>query len=238
MNRQEKIKEYKEYGFSEPDIAKEMNIDISLVRSALVNNQAKVRTEVKSYTSTHGYSDVRKNHKLKMYATDVDRPVYELLYKYGSNYLNKIIKNYGLKPAAHFIDVIPSNLITLKTYFGYNNVIPRDALERITYFSTSLRREVDERDHRECIRCERPVSDKEIRYHKISHPGPMEVNNCATLCHWCRGTKILRCIAKDPDIFNDLGFADFKVWIDTSAAFQHQNNRDYDKETLFKCLKH
>lgn len=214
MNRQNLIKEYDSYGFTAEQISEELNISLDLVKSALMV-YPKPTTEIKAKSlryKTHIYD--------KRQATDRDRPMYELLYRVKPRKLNKIIKKMGSVKAAQMLGCKRNDIIALKYHFGYHEHIPGDALERICYFSTDLRRKIDERDDRTCVRCKRQVSNDKIRYHKISHPGPMTVDNCATLCLNCRATKILKEYDKDIHQFDGMGFEEFVEWVEENVGYE------------------
>lgn len=222
MNRQDLIKDYVDYGFSAKDIAEELGIDEVLVKSALIE-QKPLRTE----TPASSIKAIYKDTTYKTHATDKTMPMYELLYEYGPKELNRMIKNWGLKPTAEYLKVKWSILYSLKVHFGYHEPLPMDALHRITYFSDEIRKSVDERDNRECIRCERHIEKKNIRYHKISHPGPMCIDNCATLCQYCRH-RTLKHIYDNYRTFYRMRYNDFRAWIHNNDAFVHRD-RVYPK---------
>lgn len=102
-NRQDIIKEYAEYGFSEKEIAKKMQMDISLVKEAL-RTYGPLRTETPS-KSSRGYLDLTKSGKWKEYATDRERTFLELLYEYGPKELNRLRNNFGLCRAAEWLRI-------------------------------------------------------------------------------------------------------------------------------------
>ena len=214
MNRQNLIKEYDSYGFTAEQITEELNIPLILVKSALMV-YPKPTTEIKAKSlryQSHIYD--------KRQATDRDRPMYELLYRTKPRRLNRMIKKTGAIITAKMLKCKRNDIVALKYHFGYHERIPGDALNKICYFSTKLRREVDERDHRTCVRCGRAISDDKIRYHKISHPGSMTVDNCATLCLNCRSTKILKEYDKDIKQFDGMGFEGFIEWIEEKVPYK------------------
>lgn len=214
MNRQDLIKEYSSYGFTAEQISKELDIPLYLVKSALMV-YPKSTTEIKAKSlryESHIYD--------KRQATDRDRPLYELLYRVKPRKLNKMIKKMGTIITAKMLGCKRNDIIALKYHFGYYERIPGDALEKICYFSTDLRRKVDERDHRTCVRCHHPIAGDKIRYHKISHPGPMTVDNCATLCLNCRATKVLKEYDRDIHQFDGMGLEEFKEWIEERVPYE------------------
>lgn len=156
----------------------------------------------------------------KRQATDRDRPMYELLYANKPRRLNKMIKKMGTIITAKILNCTRNDIIALKYHFGYHERIPGNALEKICYFSTDLRRKIDKRDNRTCVRCHRKINDDKIRYHKISHPGPMTVDNCATLCLNCRSTKILKEYDRDIHQFEDMRFGEFLKWIEEKVPYK------------------
>lgn len=213
INRQNLIKEYSNYGFTAEQISEELDIPLYLVESALMV-YPKTTTEIKAKSLRY------KSHIYdKTQATDRDRSMYELLYRVKPRKLNKIIKKMGTIKAAQILGCTRNDIIALKYHFGYHERIPGNALERICYFSTDLRRKVDERDNRTCVRCHRKIDDDKIRYHKISHPGPMTVDNCATLCLNCRATKILKEYDKDIHQFDGMRFEEFKEWVEEKMPY-------------------
>lgn len=207
-NRQDMIKEYKDYGYSNTKIAEVLDIDIIMVNSALMEyNRPITERETQSLKRLYKGSD------WKSHARDKHMGSYEVLYKYGAQHLNKIIKRYGLRPAADWLHIRQNDLISLKIHFGYYNNIPGDAIERITYFSHDIRKEVDERDKRACIRCRKALDAESIRYHKITHPGAMTMANCATLCDYCREGRVIKHIKAHNRVFYGMTFENFRTWI-------------------------
>lgn len=222
MNRQDLIKQYADYGLTAEEISKELDLPIFLIKSALIKPTKKItERKVKQLRCS-----VPKYDKEK--ATDVTRPMYEILYKYGPRKINKFINKVGYELTSEVFGCKKGDLIALKLHFGYYNPIPGNALDTITYFSDKLRRKVDKRDNRHCIRCGRPINDKNIRYHKISQPGPMETDNCATLCLYCRSFRILKHYDADPERFRGMRFKEFREWIYKNDPFHHRN-RVYPK---------
>ena len=214
MNRQILIKEYADYSFTPEQISQELDIPLELVKSALFV-YPKTTTEIKAKSLRY------KSHIYdKRQATDRDRPMYELLYRNKPRRLNKMIKKMGTIVTAQILGCTRNDIVALKYHFGYYERIPGDALNKICYFSNTLRRKVDERDYRTCVRCKRPVNYDKIRYHKISHPGPMTVDNCATLCLNCRSTKILKEYDKDIHQFDGIGFEGFVGWIEEKVSYK------------------
>jgi len=188
MNKQDLVKEYYDYGMAVQDIAKELNMPLGLVNSALETPKLK-QTE----KPAQGLNQYIVSRDYKIHAVDREMPMYELLYEYGPIELNRMLNKLGIKYTCMCLGVHKHVIIALKYHFGYHEDLPKEALNRISYFSTKLRREVDKRDDRCCIRCGRHMPDiKKIRYHKISHPGPMTVDNCATLCVYCRSERIIK----------------------------------------------
>jgi len=213
MNRQILIKEYADYGFTVEEICKELNLWPELVKSALEPSPP-VRTEIPAKSISRRY------FPQYAHATDKSIEFYELLYKYGPRKLNRWLKVYGQTDCAEYINCDPSVLFSLKIHFGYHRSIPGNALELCTYFPEEVRRQVDERDHRICVRCHRHVSNRDIRYHKISHPGPVEPDNCATLCRKCRSTQINRRVIVNRKDFKTMRFDEFCKWIEGVTPFR------------------
>lgn len=214
MNRQDLIKQYENYGFTAKQISDELDIPLYLVNSALMV-YPKPTTEIKAKSLRY------KSHIYdKRQATDRDRPMYELLYRVKPRKLNKMIKKLGSIMTAQMLGCKRNDIIALKYHFGYHEHIPGDALERICYFSADLRKQVDERDHRTCVRCHHHIEDDKIRYHKISHPGPMTVDNCATLCLNCRSAKILKEYDQNIHQFEGMRFEEFLEWIKGKVPYK------------------
>lgn len=222
MNRQDLIKQYHEYGLKPEEISEELGIPSFLVKSALVKPKRPI-TEKKAKTLR--YSRPRYD---KERATDRTWNLYEILYKHGPRRINKVLAKTGFDLAAEILECEKKDLIALKLHFGYHKPLPGDAMQKITYFSEKLRRKVDNRDNRTCIRCGKKIDKKNIRYHKIYHPGPMKVDNCATLCLYCRSFRILKHYDAYPDMFDDMSFKEFKEWIHKNDPFHHRN-RIYPK---------
>lgn len=213
LNRQDRIKEYYDYDFTTEEIAEELNLEVWFVEEALKpspipRTEQPARSRLRIYNGKKG----GRSHPR-------DRTIlsYELLYKYGPNRLNTYLRKYGLHPAARVMGIPWQWLYTLKVYFGYHNKLPVDALDRITYFSEEIRRQVDERDKRTCIRCSVATTSDTIRYHKINHPGAMAANNCATLCSKCR-SRALNYYHGKQSIFKGIDFKGFCNWISNNDA--------------------
>jgi len=193
---------------SQVEIGEELNLEVWFVEEALKpstipRTEQPARSRLRIYNGKKGG---RSHHR--------DRTIqsYELLYKYGPNRLNTYMKKYGLVPAGRVMGIPWQWLYTLKVYFGYHNKLPQDALDRITYFSEGLRRQVDGRDKRVCIRCGVTTTTDTIRYHKINHPGLMKADNCATLCDKCR-IRAYKYYAAKQSIFKGYGVEDYRVWV-------------------------
>jgi hypothetical protein len=217
---QEQIKEYKDYGFSPEEIAKELKLDLFFVKSAL-DPQKKPSSWLKAKSLRYGSCNYDRKQ-----ANDKEMPLYEILYKYSSYEINKLISKLGFTLTSKYMGVKRNDLIALKVHFGFHNPIPRDALEHIAYFSNDLRKKVDERDERRCVRCGKKLNKKNIRYHKISHPGPMEVDNCITLCFYCRSWRILKHYDTNKERFENMRFEEFKKWIfNNDPAIKHNKQK-------------
>jgi len=208
LNRQDRIREYREYDFTTEEIADELNVEVWFVEEALKPSTIP-RTEQPAKSRLRIYNGKGGG---RSHPRDVTIHSYELLYKYGPNRLNTYMKKYGLLPAGRVLNIPWQWLYSLKIHFGYHNKLPQDALDRITYFSEKLRREVDERDNHICIRCGTATTADTIRYHKISHPAPMTADNCATLCDKCR-IRSYKYYADKQSIFKGYGVVDFSDWI-------------------------
>ncbi|MBC8551465.1 MAG: hypothetical protein H8D23_17610 [Candidatus Brocadiales bacterium] len=211
MNKQDLVKEYKDYGYSAQEIAQELNMPISLVNSALEG----YKLPTTSYKAKETYKTYANDKTFRTRANDKTLPMYEVLYEYGPKDINRMVSTWGLTMTAKFTGYTKNNLIALKYHYGYHNHIPMDALDKTTYFSEAIRREVDARDDRHCIRCTHPLGIKDIRYHKITHPAPMSVNVCATLCKYCRSTKIL----PNYEVFDGMRYEEFKEWVLTNDPY-------------------
>ena len=206
MNRQDLIKEYADYGLTEAEIAEELNIDPLLVNSALMVYPP-LRTE------TPAKSISKRYYPQHAHATDKTIELYELLHEHGSRKINRYWKVYGLSAAAQVLDCDSQTLFALKMHYGYHRPLPGNALELALYFPEEVRRQVDERDQRICVRCHKKVPDVDIRYHKISHPGPVDLENCATLCKRCRSRHVNPYVVKNRKLFKDMRFEGFLKWI-------------------------
>ncbi len=206
MNRQDLIKEYADYGFTESEIAEELNIDPILVNSALMQYPP-LRTETPAKSISARY------HPQYAHATDKTIEFYELLCEYGPRKINRYWKVYGLSAAAKVLDCDPQTLFALKIHYGYHRPLPGNALELALYFPEEVRKQVDERDQRVCVRCNKAASDDDIRYHKISHPGPVNMDNCATLCKRCRSKHVNPFVVKNRKMFKDMRFLGFLEWV-------------------------
>ena len=202
MNRQDLIKEYADYGFTEAEIAAELNIDLLLVNSALMTYPP-LRTETPAKSVSARY------YPQYAHATDKTIELYELLHKHGPRKLNRYIKVFGFEAAAQVLDCDPKPLFALKIHYGYHRPLPGTAEELSLYFPEEIRRKVDHRDQRTCVRCGKKASDTEIRYHKISHPGPVELENCATLCKRCRSRHVNPKLVKNRKLFKTMRFDGF-----------------------------
>ena len=216
MNKQDLVREYEDYGYSVEEIAKELNMPINLVKSAVERN----KMSTTSYQAKSNYVPYTHGYTFKMCATDRERPMYEVLYEHGASDLNTMIKTWGLRLTAMYTGVKKNDLIALKYHYGYHNPIPGDALAKATYFSNEVRKQVDERDNRQCVRCGYDLGVKDIRYHKISHPALCTADNCITLCLYCRKTRIL----PNYEIFNGMNYTTMKEWIHTHDPFQPKSN--------------
>jgi len=208
LNRQDRIKEYHEYDFTTEEIVEELNLEVWFVEEALKPSSVP-RTEQPARSRLRIYKGKGGG---RSHPRDRTIPSYELLYKYGPNRLNTYLKKYGLVPAGRVLGIPWQWLYTLKVYFGYHNKLPRDALDRITYFSEEIRRQVDDRDKRVCIRCGSATTTDSIRYHKINHPAPMTADNCATLCDKCR-IRAYKYYAGKQSIFKGYGVEGFREWV-------------------------
>jgi len=144
MNRQVLIKEYADYGFTEEEIAKELNIDLLLVNSALMTSPP-VRTEIPAKNISKRY------YPQYAHATDKSIEFYEILHEHGPRKLNRYIKVYGFEAAAYVLKCEPRPLFALKMHYGYHRPLPGNAEELSLYFPEEVRREVDERDKRTCL---------------------------------------------------------------------------------------
>lgn len=219
MNKQDLIKEYKDYGFSEVEISNELDIPLAIVKSALAKSP-KVSTErIPRHNS--------KNNT-KFHGTDKEVPMFEALYKYTPLEINKMIRLWGLTYTAKYMGITKSDIIALKYHFGYHKPIPMNARQIITYFPHDVRVEVDKRDGRVCQRCNKELDKANLRYHKISHPGNNELNNCITLCKYCRSSRIYKHMKAQEDIFDDMDYNSLKAWISEHDPFIVRN-RTYPK---------
>ncbi len=206
MNRQDLIKEYADYGLTVPEICDELNLEAWFVNSAL-EEYPLLRTE------TPAKSISKRYYPQYAHATDKTIEFYELIHKHGSRKINRYWRVYGLSAAAQVLDCDPQTLFALKMHYGYHRPLPGIAMELALYFPKEVRTQVDVRDHRTCVRCHKKVSDVDIRYHKISHPGPVDVDNCATLCKRCRSRHVNPNVVKNRKLFKDMRFEGFLKWI-------------------------
>ena len=220
-NRQELIIECADYGLSTKEISDHLNIEEWLVRSALVKSPTP-RTEIPAKSTSKTY------YPQFAHSTEKTIEFYEVLYEHGSQKLNGLIKKLGPKLAAEFIGARCNTMHALKIHFGYDDPIPGNALELCLYFPEKVRREVDVRDDHTCARCDRVTDVARIRYHKIYHPGPVSVDNCATLCKYCRSTRINKYLKHNPKMFDGLTHEEFVDWIKDNAPFV-KRDRVYPK---------
>jgi DNA-binding transcriptional MerR regulator len=220
-NRQDLIKECRDYGFSIKEISDYLNIEEYLVKSALVIYPPS-RTEIPAMSTSTTY--------YPQYAHSTDKTIefYEVLYEHGPGKLNRLIKKWGPKSTSEFLGIRWNVLHSLKIHFGYEDPLPANALELCLYFPEEIRREVDIRDYLKCARCDRETDENNRRYHKIYHPGSITAENCITLCKYCRTSRINKLLKFDPKIFNGMTNTDFKVWVKEYAPFV-KRNRIYPK---------
>ena len=208
MNRQDRIKEYYDYGFKTEEIAEELAVEEWFVEEALKPSPIP-RTEQPAKSRLRIYNGKKGG---RSHPRDVTIPSFEFLYKHGPNRINTYLKKYGLVPAGRVLGIPWQWLYTLKIHFGYHNKLPQDALDRITYFSENLRQQVNDRDKRACIRCGTATTLDTIRYHKINHPASMTADNCVTLCEKCR-IRAYKYYAAKQSIFKGFGVEDFQRWV-------------------------
>ena len=206
MNRQDLIKEYADYGFTVPEICAELNLEAWFVNSAL-HEDPPMRTESPAKSISTIY------YPQHAHATDKTIELYELLHEHGSRKINRYWKVYGLNAASQVLDCDPQTLLALKMHYGYHRPLPGNAIELALYFPEEVRRQVDKRDDRTCVRCGKQPSDADIRYHKISHPGPVDLDNCATLCKRCRSRHVNPLVVNNRKLFKDMRFDGFLKWI-------------------------
>jgi hypothetical protein len=211
-NRQDLIKECRDYGFSTKEISEYLDIEEWFVKSALVKSPTP-RTEIPAKSTSKTY--------YPQYAHSTEKTIlfYEVLYEHGPQEINRLIKNMGPKSAAKFLRIKWNTLHTLKIHFGYEDPIPSNALELCLYFPEDVRREIDVRDGHKCARCDRIIDVKNRRYHKIYHPGPITAENGVTLCQYCRTTRINKFLKYNPKMFDGLSHREFVDWIKCNAPF-------------------
>lgn len=183
MNNQIKIKQYDDYGFTPEEISKELDLNLWFIELALEPSKLP-RT----------YKANLRGYKAKAHPTNHNIAIYELLFKHGPKKINRFWKKYGIQEAAKQLNTTLGILYALKQHFGYHQRIPKNALDIIKYWPEQLRREVDKRDDRKCVRCiagksrnlrKYVLKEHEIRYFKIDVHGKLDIPNCATLCRWC-----------------------------------------------------
>jgi len=223
MNKQELIKEYRDYGYSEAEISDMLDIEPLLVKDALIKDNY-----VHGEHRAKGIGGLYTRKSFKSYATDRDHPAHETLHKYGPLELNKMINRMGMLWTSKYIGVAYTYIIQLKKYFGAAHPLPGNALELTSYFPTNVRMDIDKRDNRECQRCMRPTTQDSIRYHKIAHPALCSISNCITLCTNCRSNRILKHIRNDNDLYQDMDYDSMRAWIHEHDPF-HPRNRIYEK---------
>ena len=160
----------------------------------------------------------------KMHSRDMNIPFWELLYREGRDEINTIIKTFGTSLAAKYFRVDRKVILALRQHFNYQ-LVPGDWKKHCTYIPEEVRRSVDKRDNRRCIRCNGKLNSeagrfkaKCIHYHKINHPGPLNRSNVATLCSICR--RRIRSQNKGKDTFEGMQFKDFKKWIEDNDPSQ------------------
>ena len=214
-----RVREFVDYNFTLEEIIEELNNrPEKVVRAAY-----QFVKDNRSFTSQEiGISDKTPGNKNpKMHTRDKNIEFYELIWREGRKEINWAIRNLGSSHAAKYFRVDRKVILALQQHYDYKEGLPQDYLEQMTYFPEEVRREVDKRDKRECIRCGRKLKkclDNEDRqskftlnYHKIQHPGPIDKSNCATLCYVCR--RRLQVKHKDKDTFEGMDFTEFKQWI-------------------------
>jgi hypothetical protein len=213
MNRQDLIKEYADYGFTVPEICAELNLEAWYVSSAL-HEDPPLRTEMPAKSISKIY------YPQYAHATDKTIDFYELLHKHGTLKLNRYIRVFGIKAGARVLGCDPQSVFALKMHYGYHKPLPGNALELSLYFPEDIRRQVDERDQRTCVRCGKQPSNADIRYHKISHPGPVDLDNCATLCKRCRSRHVNGIVIRQRKRFKDMRFEGFLKWIQNVTPYR------------------
>jgi len=221
MFLQDKIKQYHEYGFTIEEIAEELSISPSLVRSAL---KAPETTSTDHPFITKQFNRWKYGH----YGTTRVIPSLELLWKVGPHKMNEMLEKWGQALTAEHLGVSRNLIIAVRYYFGYHEKIPPNAWNYLSYVPLEIRKQVDERDQRICVRCNRKiVTDSEVRYHKIYWRGPMSADNVATVCRLCRRERLVHLVADNPEMFRDMRFEDFKKWIqENDPAWKHQLKKD------------
>lgn len=213
--RQDLIREYYEYGYTIDQIVEELNMAETYVKMALFQRKYNNYMYIPGQRARALYT--KKNHYVICTVRRV--AMYEFLYKFGIKEINRRIAMFGIRPAAHYLRVPINEIVALRKHFGYNNDrIPPDSMEYLTYFSENLREGphgIDERDERICQKCGKDMNNrvKEIRYHKISHPGPMIVDNAITICHWCRRKYAMPITTDEPRMLMGMRFQEFKELI-------------------------
>jgi hypothetical protein len=212
MNRQVLIKEYADYGFTVPEICDELNLEEWFVNSAMYEDPP-CRTEIPAKSISKIY------YPQYAHATDKTIAFYELIHEHGSRKINRYWRVYGLSAAAQVLECDPRTLFSLKIHFGYERPLPGDALDLCLYFPEEVRRQVDDRDQRTCVRCHKKASDADIRYHKISHPGPVSKDNCATLCKRCRSRHVNPFVVRNRKMFKEMRFDEFVTCVKVNAPF-------------------
>ncbi len=205
MNKQDQIQDMIDYGYSEAEAAEQLSVQKELVTLATTENPTFMATTGRVFDENRvlAYSDKRMD-------------MYELLHEYGPKRINSVVKIDGLRGAARYFDVDVSVLFRLKVHFGYHNHIPRNALNKITYFNDEQRDEIKQRDKELCVRC----SHEATRFFKIDLKGLVEIGNCAMLCTYCREKRMSKHIKNNKNVFKDMRHTEFITWIKENDPYK------------------
>lgn len=147
MNKQDLVLEYTDYGFTQKEISKKLDMDLNMVMSALEENELDfyaAKSRIRVHNGNRGGSVHMKDKNVR---------IFELLYAHGPTKINYKIRKLGMSKASRELNTTLGILYGLKDHFGYHRPLPLDALYRIPYFPCEIRLKINERDLGACIRC-------------------------------------------------------------------------------------
>jgi hypothetical protein len=206
MNKQDKIEELLDYGFSVEEAAEQLFVSEEFVNLASTGNPTHMDTTGRDFRNTGRVRSM----------SDVTMDAYELLHKYDYKKINSVLKIDGLRGAARYFDVDVGALFTLKVHFGYHKQIPMNALKHIVYFSDEMRKAIKRRDNEACVRCNHEAT----MFFKIDIGGYVEIDNCAMLCEHCRSKRMSKHIKNNKNVFKDMRHTEFITWIKENDPYK------------------